>query len=59
MNKKTLRKEKIQLFMNSPTLNIQVVNMLRLDYLECSTLMKDKANFCMSNTDLRWIFCFG
>lgn len=53
MNKKTLRKEKIQLFMNSPTLNIQVVNMLRLDYLECSTLMKDKANFCMSNTDLR------
>ena len=59
MNKKTLRKEKIQLFMNSPTLNIQVVNMLRLDYLECSTLMKDKANSSLSNADLRWIFCFG
>ena len=59
MNKKTLRKEKIQLFMNSPTLNIQVVNMLRLDYLECSTRMKDKANSGLSNTDLRWIFCFG
>lgn len=59
MNKKTLRKEKIQLFMNSPTLNIQVVNMLRLYYLECSTLMKDKANSGLSNIDLRWIFCFG
>ena len=57
MNKKNLRKEKIQLFMNSPTLNIQVVNMLRLDYLECSTLMKDKANSGLSNIDLRWIFC--